>query len=206
MTYTSDVETQKIEYLRWVTDNGDGTHRVNYDLNQNSIVFDLGGYQGNWAKTIHDKCRCHLYVFEPVVEYQTKIRQKFEGDELVKIIGAAASNMSSTTSINISGDASSMFTDGNNTDILTIDIVEFIRSENISFIDLMKINIEGAEYDVMEHLIRNNLHTMINNFQIQYHLNVKSYDARLEWITSELVKTHIPTYSYRYIWEGWRLK
>lgn len=36
---------------RWRKENGDYTHRVNYDLNEDSIVFDVGGYKGEWAQT-----------------------------------------------------------------------------------------------------------------------------------------------------------
>ena len=31
---------------RWFKDNGDETHRLNYNLNKNSLVIDLGGYLG----------------------------------------------------------------------------------------------------------------------------------------------------------------
>jgi FkbM family methyltransferase len=205
MTYVADITTQKAEHARWVRDSGDTTHRVNYNLNKSSIVFDLGGYLGDWATVIYNRYGSKMYIFEPIPDYEKQIREAFQDIHSVKIIGAAASNVSSTSSINLSGDSSSMFEKGN-IDIRTVDIVEFIRSENISNIDLMKINIEGAEYDVMEHLIENGLHSIIKNFQIQYHLNVKSYNTRLDWITTELQKTHICSYSYRYIWEGWGLR
>lgn len=201
-----DIEKQQIEFHRWFADDGDSTHRLLYDLNENSVVFDLGGYEGSWAKNIHDRYKCHLYIFEPIPQFEEQIRQKFQNVQSVKVINSAASNITSTCTISFRADASSMFGDGQSIDIHAIDIADFIRSQNISIIDLMKINIEGAEYDVMEHLIKNNLHTIVNNFQIQYHLNIESYSSRLNWITSELLKTHTRTYSYQYVWEGWKLK
>lgn len=37
-----------IEVVRWFQDQGDKTLRLNYsDLNENSIVFDIGGYLGD---------------------------------------------------------------------------------------------------------------------------------------------------------------
>lgn len=46
------------ESLRWATDKGDSTHRLNYDLDENSIVFDVGGYLGKWAELIYAKYGC----------------------------------------------------------------------------------------------------------------------------------------------------
>ena len=34
---------------RWFADNGDYTHNINYTLNNDSIVIDLGGYHGFWV-------------------------------------------------------------------------------------------------------------------------------------------------------------
>ena len=36
----------------WVRDRGDQTLRLDYDLAAASIVFDLGGYEGQWASDI----------------------------------------------------------------------------------------------------------------------------------------------------------
>jgi len=40
---------------RWFRDNGDRTHRINYDLDRDSIVFDLGGFEGSWSADIFEK-------------------------------------------------------------------------------------------------------------------------------------------------------
>lgn len=37
--------------------------RYNYDLNEDSVVFDLGGYKGEWTEKIFSKYRCYIYVF-----------------------------------------------------------------------------------------------------------------------------------------------
>jgi hypothetical protein len=35
-----------LAHKKWVEDKGDSTFRMNYDLSLESIVFDLGGYEG----------------------------------------------------------------------------------------------------------------------------------------------------------------
>ena len=52
---TVDAPVQNIQALRvapWLADNGDKTYRLDYNLNENSVVFDLGGYEGQWASDI----------------------------------------------------------------------------------------------------------------------------------------------------------
>ena len=35
---------------RWFADRGDQTLRLDYDLNENSVVLDLGGYHGSCSE------------------------------------------------------------------------------------------------------------------------------------------------------------
>ena len=34
---------------RWFADDGDNTLRLNYPLDENSVVFDVGAYKGAWG-------------------------------------------------------------------------------------------------------------------------------------------------------------
>ena len=55
-----------IEVSRWFSDNGDETLRLDYPaLSGESIVFDLGGYVGDFAYKINKKYGCKVYLFEP---------------------------------------------------------------------------------------------------------------------------------------------
>ena len=47
--------SQKPELNLWIKHQGDKTHRLNYDLNEHSLVFDIGGYEGQWANDIFSK-------------------------------------------------------------------------------------------------------------------------------------------------------
>ena len=50
--------------------------------------------------------------------------------------------------------SSSIFKKGKKqTEIQLIEMADFLREKNIKQVDLMKINIEGSEYDLLEHLI-----------------------------------------------------
>ena len=70
----------------------------------------------------------------------------------------------------------------------------------------MKINIEGAEYDLLEHLIDTGLISNIHNIQVQFHDFVSNAEQRMIMLQKELEKTHGLTYQYPFVWENWRVK
>jgi hypothetical protein len=86
-----------------------------------------------------------------------------------------------------------------------VNINEFIKENNISNIDLLKLNIEGSEYDLLDSLIENNNLSNIKNLQIQFHRNVINCSQRRESIRKELTKSHKLTYDYSFIWESWQI-
>ena len=81
--YTSP---QQKRCIPWFSDNGDKTLRLDYELNNDSIVFDLGGYEGQWASDIFSKYWCFIYVFEPVEKFFNKIEQRFSKNEKIFVL------------------------------------------------------------------------------------------------------------------------
>ena len=79
-----------------------------------------------------------------------------------------------------------------------------MQENNIKHIGLMKINIEGAEYDLLVHLIETSYIGRINNIQIQFHDFVKDAEKRMIEIEEKLAKTHKLTYQYPFVWENWK--
>ena len=47
--------------------------RYEYNLNKDSVVFDIGGFDGTWAHNIYSKYSCNILVFEPVKSFYTNI-------------------------------------------------------------------------------------------------------------------------------------
>ena len=192
------------EGLRWVTDNGDETHRVNYDLNENSVVLDIGGYKGDWAQKISDKYNCFVFIFEPVKEFYDCIVKRFKGNSKVSIFNFGISHAKDyKTTICKDGGNSSFYKIGES------EIVE-IKSAKLfgcyEKIDLVKINIEGGEYDLLNYLINARFINRISNIQVQFHDFIPDSEAKMESIQKELSKTHELTYQYKFVWENWCLK
>ena len=104
-------------------------------------------------------------------------------------------------------DGSSVFKPGQ--EIQQIQLVraaDFIQQNDISTIDLIKINIEGCEYDLLDHLIESGISGDIVNIQVQFHPFVPDAETRMKRIQDQLSRTHRLTYQYPFVWENWKRK
>jgi len=205
--YVQSLKAQKPskEISRWLADNGDETLRFNYqELNDNSLVFDCGGYKGEFASNIFSKYLCKVYVFEPVKKYALNIQEKFYKNPKIKVypfgLGAEKGNFA----ISECEDSSSIYNIGDKKSIIEIiSFKDFLLENNIDYIHLIKINIEGGEYELLNHIIETGLISRIENLQIQFHDFVPNAKNLRETIQRNLEKTHHLTYNYDFIWENW---
>lgn len=194
-------------YKKWVKDSGDQTLRLDYHLTPASIVFDLGGYKGDFAQDIHSKYDCTVYIFEPVKSFYEHIADRFDGNDKMKVYNFGLSDSDCTMEINLEEDGSSVFIDSGHKETIQLkDIISFLDEEGLFRIDLMKINIEGGEFQVLPTLLKNTKVKDITNLQIQFHTFVDNAISRRNDIRNELTKTHKLTYDYWFIWENWKLR
>ena len=198
------------ELRRWYEDGGDFKLRFNYPLNENSIVFDLGGFKGDFASELYARTPCEIYIFEPIKEYQLTIKDRFKLNKMIKVFPFGLSSKTESTLIDKNGESSSVLVNNSNNKVIKsrekiqlVNIVDFINEQNIVDVDLMKINIEGAEYDVLSKLLDENKLINIKYLQIQFHdLDKNSYKKK-EDIRNKLRETHNCEYCYEFIWENW---
>ncbi len=178
--------------------------RYKYGLTSDSVVFDVGGYVGQWAEDIYNQYGSNIYIFEPIQNFFKKIVNKFNGNQKIKIYNFGLSSQNKHVDIPISEDASSLYKKSNNTEKIELrSISGFILENNIKEINLIKINIEGEEYNLLDDLISHNLISSIKNFQIQFHNFFPEAKERMKKIQNELRKTHHLTFQYPFVWENW---
>lgn len=187
--------------------NGDLTLRQEYDLNESSLVIDAGGFEGQWSSDIFARYCCTIHLFEPIHLFAEVAKKRFLKNP--KIIVHEQGLYSTTTKkmINIDKSASSIFKAGN--DSVEIDLVgieDLFSSEKIQKVDLMEINIEGAEYDLLDRMIETGIVKKIVNIQVQFHNFYPHAETRMRKIWSDLEKTHKLTYQFPFVWENWKLK
>tara|TARA_B100000959_G_scaffold244747_1_gene268890 strand:+ start:580 stop:1149 length:570 start_codon:yes stop_codon:yes gene_type:complete len=149
-----------IEVTRWFKDDGDATLRLDYDLNDSSVVFDLGGYKGNFARDIHERYGCHVFVFEPEPKFFKECKTRFGENNKVQVFNIGLSNEDGEFLLSDSDDGSSFLAERNARKGQLCQVRKFhnVLSElDIKEINLMKINIEGSEYPLMDHILEENL-------------------------------------------------
>jgi FkbM family methyltransferase len=193
---------------RWFADNGDKTLRLYYiDLHKDSLVFDVGGYEGQWTSDIYSMYRCQVHVFEPVEEFAKRIRDRFFGNPDIIVHQFGLSNRNWTTKMALDKDGTSAFKPGKTlVDAQFAEAATFFADNNIEFIDFMKINIEGGEYDLLDYILKIGWVCNIRNIQIQFHDFIPNAEIRMAEIQQRLSITHELTYQYRFVWENWKLK
>ena len=108
--------------------------------------------------------------------------------------------------INLDEDGSSVHKAGSKSQTIQLrSVVDFINLNKIEQIELLKINIEGGEYEVLPALIESGLIDRIKNLQIQFHDFIPNAVQKRDAIRNDLSKTHKLTYDYYFVWENWEI-
>jgi len=189
---------------KWFSIGGDDSLRVNYPLNENSIVLDLGGYEGTWTQKIFDRYQCNIYVFEPIPNLYKNLVEKFKNNDKIKIFNFGISDQDKEIEISLLNDGSSFYINSENKVLAkVISIIRFLNENKLDDIDLIKINIEGDEFPVLKTLIDNNMANVFKNIQVQFHQFIHDSVNKRNWIREKLNLTHKLTYDYEFVWENW---
>ena len=186
----------------WFRIDGDNTLRLDYPLDKDSMVWDVGGYHGDFAHNIIDRFGCSVTVFEPVEEFYKAIEERFKNNDHVLPVNFGLSNEFGWTKMSVAKDSSSTIK-GNLTEEVAMADIGTIATEPV---DLIKINIEGGEYALLNRLLDTG---NINNFkyiQVQFHTFVEGADEKRNAIREKLKLTHKEMWNYNWVWESWERK
>jgi FkbM family methyltransferase len=178
------------------------------DLTPDSLVWDVGGFNGEWAEKISEKYSCHIWIFEPNPNMQQPLNRRFAGNNKIKIFPVALGDSHKTLRFFLRGAGSSVFNeevvlDEQAIDVEQKDALEIFEDNGSPDISLLKVNIEGGEYDLMPYLIKSGITKKCRNIRIQFHEWIPgSYRGRRE-IVKALNKHHSTDWSYKFVWESW---
>jgi FkbM family methyltransferase len=199
------IQFQRVR--EWYKAIGNENLRLNYELDENSIVLDIGGYKGEFARDIFCKYQSHIFLFEPIPDFFNIASNRFLKNSKVQTYNFGLSNKTCKALINVNDNASSTIKAGEkNLEISLMSTVDFIKEKNLTSIDLIKINIEGGEYDLLESILKYGDIKLFRNIQVQFHdFVVENAKERMKKIQIELAKTHHLTYQYEFVWENWEL-
>lgn len=200
---------------KWFSDNGDYTHNLNYELKDESVVIDLGGYHGLWVDEILKKNNPiipNIILVEPVPEFYNILVNKYYNNNKITVLnfGVSTDENEHTKTLYVSSDGSSTNFNQNpqsQIQIKTLPIDKILLENNIVKVDLLQINIEGDEYGLMEYMIDKKIINNIKNIQIQFHLGIEGDINRRENIQKSLIEIgFINKFNYPFVWESWENK
>jgi FkbM family methyltransferase len=202
----SNLTLNGAELSRWITDMGDYTYNITYDLSENSVIMDLGGYAGVWAQQMIDKYNPYVYIVEPVPSFYDSMVSKFKNNSKVRLLNVGVGIEDGDGIIYMGGDGTSsnlINGDGINVKFNTIDTI--LNNFGLDHIDLIQINIEGDEYPLLENMILTGSINKFKNIQIQFHLGVENDVDRRNKIREYLILNGFKiNFDYPFVWESWR--
>jgi FkbM family methyltransferase len=199
----------RIGQIRWKKDRGDETLRYDLPISECRTVFDVGGYMGGYTAEIRKRYDSECYLFEPVPLFYEECSRRFDGDAKVHCYPFGLSGKDETLEISLLEDASSTLLasgDEKTQEVEIRGIVDFLAASNVDQIDLMKINIEGGEFGLLEALTQSEWIDKVNVLQIQFHDFVDNADAMRDSLRIALAKTHKELWNYDFVWECWMRK
>ena len=121
----------------------------------------------------------------------------------VKIIDSALSSEDGSAYLN--EDHQSSYIDNKKTKQLvsTKRLETFMKEEFIKNIGLLKLNVEGSEYEIIESLIKSEQISNIKHLHIQFHDFLDNSEVRRKELIEKLKKTHKQVWSFYFVWERW---
>ena len=177
-------------------------------LDASSVVFDAGAFLGDWAAKIAEKYDPNLYLFEPNPGCFPGLHERFSGNKKVRCFEYGLHNTDGTCALVQIGPGSSLFpeTAAPNAPSSVVDlrdILGVLDEIGCREVDLLKLNIEGGEYEVLERLIATGRISDIRCLIVQFHEWRGSAYARRHRIRRALRRSHVLDWDYPFIWEKW---
>lgn len=182
------------------------------DLGPGDIVFDVGAYTGEWATAMLDRYPVSVMAFEPNPLIYRQLQEKRPDYPGLQPLQYGLGGANETARISLKGMGSSIYAhaesdaDPERVDVTIRAVDEVWRELGYQDVDLLKINIEGAEFPLLERMIETNLLSQVRCLMVQFHEWHPGAYGRRRAIRRALSKTHKMDWDYHFVWEKWTRK
>lgn len=182
------------------------------NLGPGAIAVDVGAFEGKWCGEVADRYQCEVEAFELSPEFfgvLADVAREHEGvhireyglggrDETVRV---SRTNMGSSVFVNPRSGEQVEWTDAHIRDVAAVwDELGWDR------VAVLKVNIEGGEYDLLERLSDAGLLARVDCLLVQFHDWIPNGYARRRAIRRTLAETHDEAWCYDWAWEKWARK
>ena len=178
----------------------------NLPVTSEDLVVDGGGYVGEWTDAMLCRYGCRMIVFEALPRYADALSDRYRSNSRVEIRRVALAGRAGQAAIAIDGESSSLFGAARAREaeiVELLDCADFVLAQDWMDLGCMMLNIEGAEYEVLERLLSADLMKRFRCLLIQFHRNAPNAETRRRAIQRELDQTHVKVFDFPFIWERW---
>jgi len=205
-------------YRRWRRERQPGAlgafHRAGADaallrllpLGTDDRVIDAGGFQGDFTASVLVRFGCRSLILEPLPDAVRLLRERFERNSRVELIEAALGAADGEAHLSVAGNSSSLVAGNGSAASIRVPVLgveSLFQRLGDSSIGCLKLNIEGAEFEVLEKLLALGLQRRIRSLFIQFHQVAPDSAERRERLRARLAETHREVISYEFVWELW---
>jgi FkbM family methyltransferase len=180
---------------------------VDVPIDSSSTVLDVGAFKGEWAERIWNEHQPTIHCFEPAPFACRRLDRIFGANDKIHVHRFGLGARDSTASLALSGPGSSLFDTSpelDHVDVPVRDVVAVLEELGIDQIDLLKINIEGGEYDLLDRLADAGWLPRVRFVMVQFHeWHPKAYGRRSR-NRRALKRQHEEVWGYPWVWELWR--
>ena len=143
-------------------------------------------------------------VYEPVNQFAYFCQHRFKDNSNVEVIVSGVSS---------DGRYLKMFVDGPRTKNDSSTYLESFKSVPINSVldileevELMKMNIEGMEYECLRALESNENLKKVKNLLVQFHNFDSNSDKDYRSVIKTIEKSHTSVFKYKWLWELYTIK
>jgi len=181
-----------------------------FDLKDMKTVIDIGANAGLFSLyMLNNNCEC-VYAIEPTSKAFGQLKKNLSKYKKAKLHNIAIYNKkgkmditftdsnSTISGFNLENIEAGMYDERNNSEEVEVDtLCNFIKENDIANIDLIKIDVEGAEYDIIDSLSDDNI-LLSKNYLIEYHgADNKNTHNRLLGIISRFKNLEYKIFNYK---------
>jgi FkbM family methyltransferase len=185
----------------------DGVPRLHdHALDSDSLVLDVGAFDGEYAEGLFNRYRCDIHCFEPMPDYYGHLERRFRGNSRVHVHRIGLSDRTYKTMMTVKRHGlRKLVLPPRRRYVQMRDVSEVFATLDRD-VDLLKINVRGGEYALLRRMLEADLLRRCKKVIVQFH--GRPISARLarnlrQELIAGIEKTHIPAFSYPFVWEGW---
>lgn len=176
------------------------------DLDGSSVVLDVGAYVGDFAIPMRKRYGATVHAFEPAPDAFTELHARLGDDPgaLLHPYGLAGEDRRATMALEGPGstvyDAPGTF---GTAAVELRDIVTILDDLGLDDVDLLKVNIEGGEFELFDRLMDTDSLPRFRQISVQFHEWHPGGYRHRSAIRRALARTHREVWNYPWVWELW---